>query len=345
MLTGLSALWAAALGSPADAAEPRRTSRFGVAAFSYAARLGAEPGAEGLRDPARFLTFCRERGAGGVQIGIPPRDAGDYTSLRRELDRTGCWLEGSVRLPRAESDIARFEAEIQSGCSAGAAVFRTVLQGGRRYEVFNSKAEFEAFRADSTHSLELASRVMTRCKARLAVENHKDYRAEELVEVLRRLGNELVGATVDLGNNIALLESPAETVALLAPYAMSVHLKDMAVEPVGAGFLLSEVPLGTGFLDLPAVVARLRKARPEIRFSVEMATRDPLLVPCLTEKYWASLGGLPASALARMLSLVRDRKAARPLRRVAGLPPAERLAEEDENVRACLRYAHAQLPV
>ncbi|MGV3724122.1 MAG: sugar phosphate isomerase/epimerase, partial [Actinomycetota bacterium] len=94
---------------------------------------------------------------------------------------------------------------------------------------------------------------------------------------------------------------------------------------------------------LPAIVGALRKSRPEIRFNVEMATRDPLLVPCLTEKYWASLGQLPASVLARMLSLVRDRKEARPLRRVSGLPAANRLAEEDENVRTCLRYAHAEL--
>jgi len=34
---------------------------------------------------------------------------------------------------------------------------------------------------------------------------------------------------------------------------MSVHFKDMAVQPADDGFRLSEVPLGTGALDLPRI--------------------------------------------------------------------------------------------
>ena len=75
--------------------------------------------------------------------------------------------------------------------------------------------------------------------------------------------------------NIALLEDPYVTVDALAPFAFSVHLKDMAVQPSERGFLLSEVPCGTGFLDLPRIVATLRKANRDIAFNLEMATRDP----------------------------------------------------------------------
>ena len=97
-----------------------------------------------------------------------------------------------------------------------------------------------------------------------------------------------------------------EVVEALAPRAFTTHFKDMGLEEYREGFLLAEVPLGTGVLDLPRVVRILRAARPEIRFNLEMITRDPLKVPCLTERYWATFPDLPGRHLARTLSLVRD---------------------------------------
>ena len=54
------------------------------------------------------------------------------------------------------------------------------------------------------------------------------------------------------------------------------------------GFLLSEVPIGDGFLNIPEIVAIVRKQRPSTRLLLEMITRDPLEVPVFTDKYWAT---------------------------------------------------------
>jgi sugar phosphate isomerase/epimerase len=148
---------------------------------------------------------------------------------------------------------------------------------------------------------------------------------------------------VDTGNNISLLEDPMEVIQTLAPWAYSVHLKDMAVEEYEEGFLLSEVPFGEGVLDLKKVVAVLRQARPEVRFNVEMITRDPLRVPCLTPKYWATFENLPGRHLARTLTWVRRNKPPQPLPRVSGLAPERQRELEEENVRKCLAYAGKQL--
>lgn len=330
-------LMGAALLAGARAPEAR-PGAFGIASFTYAARLGRQPD---LRDPLAFLRFCRERGAGGVQTGIPVRDAAFYASIRRYLDETGAWLEGQVRLPADAADVERFTAEVRAAQASGAAVVRSVMLSGRRYETFASAADFQRFRETSSRSVELALPVVERARMRLALENHKDYRADELAALLKRLGSEWVGVTLDTGNNLALLEDPMRTAEALAPLAFSVHLKDMAVEPAPEGFLLSEVPLGTGFLDLPRLAALLRRHRPEIRFSIEMATRDPLLVPCLAERYWATLEGVPAPDLAAALRRVRAGKG--PLPRVEGLPVAERLEREDRNARECLAYAARSL--
>jgi hypothetical protein len=140
-----------------------------------------------------------------------------------------------------------------------------------------------------------------------------------------------------------LLETPERTVELLAPNTFTTHIKDMGVEEYPDGFLLSEVPLGAGFLDLPKIVATLRKARSDIHLNLEMITRDPLKIPCLTNKYWATLDDIPGRRLAEMLALVRAKAGKKPLPRISGLSKEEQLNREDENVRASLRYASEKL--
>ena len=192
-------------------------------------------------------------------------------------------------------------------------------------------------------SLTLAEPVLKKHGVRLAVENHKDCRAAELVDLVKRISSQYVGICVDTGNSIALLEEPMAVVEALAPWAVSVHLKDMAVKEYEEGFLLSEVPLGDGFLDLKAMVAVLRKAASRIRFSLEMITRDPLKIPCLTGKYWATMGSVPGRDLARTLAAVRANTPKEPLPRVAHLSQEERLKLEDDNVKKCLAYARSRL--
>jgi hypothetical protein len=136
-----------------------------------------------------------------------------------------------------------------------------------------------------------------------------------------------------------------ETVEALAPYARSTHVKDMGVKSYEDGFLLSEVPLGTGFLDLARMVSVLQKANPSIHFSLEMITRDPLKVPCLTPQYWTVFPERNGGHLARTLKLVQQHSAVSPLPTVSELAPAARVRNEEENVKACFRYAHDKLHI
>jgi hypothetical protein len=117
----------------------------------------------------------------------------------------------------------------------------------------------------------------------------------------------------------------------------------MALEEYRDGFLLSEVPLGAGILNLPRVIETLRAVRANIRFNLEMITRDPLKVPCLTEAYWTTFPELPGKHVARALSLVRSHPRAEPLPRIGHKPIDEQLREEDENIRRCLAFSREKL--
>ena len=112
---------------------------------------------------------------------------------------------------------------------------------------------------------------------------------------MKRIDSEFVGVCLDTGNNIALLEEPTAMVEALAPWTFTVHLKDMGVEESKNGFLLSEVPLGAGCSTSRRSSRPSVKSNPKARFNLEMITRDPLSIPCLTDKYWATLERVPAA--------------------------------------------------
>lgn len=318
----------------------------GLVIHSYAVRTAADrslPAADRFSDPGHFLSHGRSLGVGGVQVAIGVRGDRDADALRSRIEASSMFLEGIVSLPRRDTDLDRFEAEIRTAKRAGARVVRTVMLQGRRYETFTTLAAFRRFAEESSHSLTLAAPVVARHGVRLAVENHKDLRADELIALLKRLGNDHVGVCLDTGNSIALLEDPMDVVEALAPWTFTTHFKDMGLEEYRDGFLLAEVPLGTGILDLPRVVRTLRAAVPDLHFNIEMITRDPLQVPCVTTRYWETFPDLPGRHLARTLQLVRNHVPARPLPRTSTLLPQEQLRTEDENVSRCLTFARERL--
>jgi 3-oxoisoapionate decarboxylase len=96
-----------------------------------------------------------------------------------------------------------------------------------------------------------------------AIENYFDLPAAQLAEFVGRVDDERVGVCLDTANSIGILERPLETEALLAPYVVSLHLKDFVVTKPVQGYRVSGAPLGQGWLDAPAVLDMLeRTGRP-----------------------------------------------------------------------------------
>ena len=150
---------------------------------------------------------------------------------------------------------------------------RTVCLNGRRYEDFHTLQDFRAFAKSSMASLRLAEPVVSKHRMKLAIENHKDWRAPELREIMQKLESEWIGVNIDFGNNVALIEDAMEVVSTLAPFVFSTHVKDMGVKEYSDGFLLSEVPLGEGILDLKQMFDVCKKHNPNVTFNLEMSTR------------------------------------------------------------------------
>ena len=290
----------------------------------------------------RLMQLAAEVGAAGAHGGMTDITFEWARHTRRMKDELDMYLEIQTFLPRPDAD--EFEHAVKVAKEAGATSLRVVCLLGRRYELMPTLDDWKRAVAGFHQQIEAALPIVERHKMPLGIENHKDWRVDQQVALLERYSSEYLGVCLDTGNNLAVLDDPIETVEKLAPWTFNVHFKDMSMEECDDGFLLSEVPLGEGMLDVPRIVDIIRRARPEVRFSLEMITRDPLLVPCLTDRYWASFdddnGGRD---LARMLKRIRGHQRRAPLPRIAGLDQDERRALEGEMVDRSIRYAREHL--
>ena len=61
---------------------------------------------------------------------------------------------------------------------------------------------------------------------RLALENHTETFADEVIWLIKQVNHPLVGACVDTVNSMGVLENPETAVKKLAPYAFSNHICD-----------------------------------------------------------------------------------------------------------------------
>jgi sugar phosphate isomerase/epimerase len=294
-----------------------------------------------LLEVDRLMAIAASLGAAGAHGGMTQIDMEWATRVRAMKEELDMYVEIQTFLPR--EDPAVFEHAVKVAKEAGASSLRVVCLLGRRYEMFESLQDWKTAVEGFHRQIAAAVPIVEKYRMPLGIENHKDWRVEQQVPLLEQYSSQFVGVSLDTGNNLSVLDDPMETVEKLAPYTFNVHFKDVAIDEYERGFLMSEVPLGEGMLDLKRIVATVQRAQPDVHFSLEMITRDPLEVPCLTSKYWATFGDVNGSALARTLSLARANRPKSPLPRISGLSPDARAALERELVDRSIVYARDHL--
>lgn len=101
----------------------------------------------------------------------------------------------------------------------------------------------------------------------VAIENHSEYTADEMLEILERAESDNLKVTLDTGNALYLGEDPAETARRLAPHAAYTHIKNLKkVGPLTLGTGLED-----GDIDVAEIVSILKESGYEGMYSVEVA--------------------------------------------------------------------------
>ncbi len=334
-----------ALMRGAFAAEPVKRTGMGLVIYDCNIRrkwMRQQKSSIDLFEPLTFLKHCHSVGAGGMQANLGVMTPSDIGELRDFASQNEMFIDAIISPPKDDADLSRFEAEIRMARDVGIQSARTTIIPGRRYELFKSLHEFREFESRGRKMLELAAPVVEKHHVRFAVENHKDQRIDERIALFKHLDSEFIGACVDTGNSFALLDGAYEPIEALAPYAFTVHLKDQALRQYADGFLLGDIPLGEGSFDLKRMVEVISKAKPNVKFSLELITRDALTVPCLTDRFYTTMPTAQARDLARTMKFVNAHPSTN-LQQVSSLPLEKQLELEDANVAASIQYAREEL--
>lgn len=135
---------------------------------------------------------------------------------------------------------------------------------------------------------------------RLALENHKDLRATEMLDLVETAGKEYVGCCLDTGNPMEVLEDPMDTVEILASVAVTSHFRDSSLwkHPRGAAFQWTA--MGDGSVRIGEVVKRFVELCPGVSINLEIITGRPAKVlPYREPGFWKGFEKLTGQELIR----------------------------------------------
>lgn len=221
--------------------------KIGLDTFSFHIVLAA-----GRYDVFRALDWLAGLGFAGVQLningphgrflGADPNDAAHVSRVRQRLAGLGFFAEiGGGHA----TDATLVTRQLELAAAVGADVLRTVI--GFHGSIAETIART---RAAMAQVLPLARRL----GVRIAIENHEDVTAAELRALLDALDDPFIGACLDTGNDLVVYGDPLEAARLLAPRAISTHIKDQKLLRVAGTVYSAGVPLGKGDVDLPAIL-------------------------------------------------------------------------------------------
>jgi sugar phosphate isomerase/epimerase len=111
----------------------------------------------------------------------------------------------------------------------------------------------------------------------LAMENHVDFTAAEMLRIIEEVGSDRLRVNLDTGNALRVFDDPVEATHRLGPFTVATHLKDIATHrgsPMEFAFWRS-CPVGQGIVDIPAVVEALEETGYEGALTVEIDLVHP----------------------------------------------------------------------
>ncbi len=126
---------------------------------------------------------------------------------------------------------------------------------------------------------------------RLAIENHDRFPAATLATILDRIGSPQIGICLDTANSIGCVENLATLLDLLGHQVVNLHVKDFAVFRPNhlKGFVVEGRPAGQGQLDIPGLLAQLKRLNRDVNAILELwpAPQADLVASIAKEEAWA----------------------------------------------------------
>ncbi|GAA0725747.1 TIM barrel protein [Clostridium malenominatum] len=217
-----------------------------------------------------FIKKTSELGLDGVQINIikdknldpewgtlGSNDPVHLAKVRKEIEKYGLFVEIDAR----GTEPSKLKKVIEVAHKLGADVIRTYVSCGG-----NLKDEIEKAPENIKEVLPL----LKKYRIKLALENHEYETAEEMIDIVKKIGSPWVGITTDIGNGMMVWEEPIVTVEKLAPYTFTTHFKDHVIVKVDDSYRVCGTAIGEGNIDTDECFRILVENTTLTRINIEM---------------------------------------------------------------------------
>jgi sugar phosphate isomerase/epimerase len=165
-----------------------------------------------------------------------------------EFDRVYAWGHPDG-LERGQND-GEFDAMIKSFETAknmGADVMR-VVGSSLMFRLEPHQPQIDRLVEQFTEAVKIAADY----DIKMAIENHIDFTADEILQLLERVDSKYLGINFDTGNFLRLLDDPIKGMEKLAGYTYATHVKDLRVQrgiSPDEWYFFSATPVGDGYVD------------------------------------------------------------------------------------------------
>lgn len=235
--------------------------KIGIDSYCFHRSFGeVYPGQQPVEKPMTmedFLDFAHSMGVDGVSLEscfFPTFDDAYLKDLKAQLDeykfdRVFAWghPDGLERGQNPDA-FAELKMLIPKAKTMGADVMR-VVGSSLMFRLEPHGPQIKALIKQFKEAVKIAEDN----GIKLADENHIDYTADEMLQIIEGVDSPNFGINFDTGNFLRMLDDPIRGMEILKEHVLAVHLKDLQVNPKMAKpndwFFFSGVPVGEGLID------------------------------------------------------------------------------------------------
>jgi len=260
--------------------------KVGIDSYCYHRFLGEvyphQPAPEKQMTMEDFIKRAKELDVDGVSLEscfFPRFDASYLSELKGMLDeynfdRVYAWghpdgLEGGNN----EAAYDEMVDHIEYAAAIGANVMR-VCGSSLMFRFEDHGPQIQKLTRMFTNAMKVADQY----GIKIADENHIDYNADEMLELIHNVNHPNFGINFDTGNFMRVLDDPIQGMEKLARYTFSTHVKDLRINPQAAvndWYFFSCTPVGDGIVDNQKLAQLLKDANYEGFLAMEIDTLHP----------------------------------------------------------------------
>ena len=228
-------------------------------------------------DLMKLMDLAVEWGLDGLHVtnvDLESRDPAHLADIKAAADAHDLYLEYNVSFnapcdPRVNSTV---KDALLTAKAIGADLVKYSLDIVRPRPLYGTCYHPDVMRQLSNRFDEFKENLplLEELGLKLAIENHCDTYADEVIWLIKQLNHPQVGACIDTINSLLVLEGPEIAVEKLAPYAFCCHFCDNEVVVDADGTHSIGVAIGKGDIDCAKVLKTLQEKSPMDRITFEI---------------------------------------------------------------------------